>query len=299
MNIKKIQLTNLLYQDYLVKFKAYTIQIGYNINSCEQLPRSLKEFFYWLEGQGIEEIEIIDSKIIKSFYLYLQSRPNQRNRGGTLSQSHITSILYGIRVFYEYLLSSQLIAHSPFDTLRFPQAKYLSRESLTRSQIKALYDACQTLLDKAILGIYYGCGLRLREGIKLQINDIRFSEGVLYVTEGKGKKRRAVPMSGQVIKDLMSYYQLERPKVASTAFLLNNKQKALDISTASKFFKRLLEKAALPSHYGVHHLRHSIATHLLENGMKVEQVGDFLGHSCLESTQIYAQVSTEYLLKTL
>lgn len=299
MNIKKIQLTNLLYQDYVVKFKAYTTQIGYNVNSCEQFPRSLKEFFYWLEGEGIEEIEIIDSKTIKSFYGYLQNRPNQRNRGGTLSQSHINSILYGIRVFYEYLLSSQAVAHSPFDTLRFPQAQYLSRESMTRSQIKALYDACQTLLDKALLGIYYGCGLRLREGIKLQINDVRFSEGILYVTEGKGKKRRAVPMSGQVGRDLMSYYQLERPKVANTAFLLNRKQKALDLSTASKFFKRLLEKAALPTHYGVHHLRHSIATHLLENGMKIEQVSDFLGHSCLESTQIYAKVSTEYLLKNL
>lgn len=299
MNIKKLQLTHLLYQDYLVRFKAYATQIGYSIDTGKQIVRSLKEFFYWLEGEGIEAIEIIDSKTIKSFYVYLQSRPNPRNREGVLSQSHIVSILYGVKVFYQYLFDNQAVSHSPFDSLQFPRTQYVGRESMSRSQIQALYDACESLFEKAFLSLYYGCGLRLREGINLQIHDLRLSEGVLYVTQGKGKKRRVVPLSGQVMRDLMAYYQLERPQVANTAFLLNRKRKALDVGTANKFFKRLLARADLSPHYGLHHLRHSIATHLLENGMKVEQVGDFLGHSCLESTQIYAKVSLEHILKTL
>jgi integrase/recombinase XerD len=303
MKFTNIIIKSLDYQTYLERFEVYIIQMGYTPNTQKQMPRSLKEFLHWLENEAggepcIENVTSITTAHIKDFYRYLQTRPNVRNKNG-LSQSHLTSILYGLRTFYHYLQANGETSYSPFDTLHFPQAKYLHREALSQEQIKQLYEACETLRDRAFLSIYYGCGLRLSEGIALKVNDINFTDGILYVREGKGKKRRAVPMSGKVANDLMSYYRLERPKVAESSFLLNNNRKAAVRDWASKRIKYLLSKAGLPSHYSLHHLRHSIATHLLENGMKIEQVGDFLGHTCLESTQIYAKVSTQHLIKNL
>lgn len=299
MKIRNLVIKSLDYQNYLERFEVFVIQIGYSPNTQKQMPRSLKEFLHWLENEGIESVISVTTVQIKAFYKYLQARPNPRNKGGSLSPSHVTSIMYSLRTFYHYLQANGETQHNPFDTLYFPQAQYLHREALSKEQIKQLYEACETLRDKAFLSIYYGCGLRLNEGTVLKVSDINFADSILYVREGKGKKRRAVPMSGKVVNDLMSYYRLERPKVAENIFLLNNVQKPAFRDWASKRIKYLLAKANLPTHYSLHHLRHSIATHLLENGMKVEQVGDFLGHDCLESTQIYAKVSTQHLINNL
>jgi integrase/recombinase XerD len=297
MKIATLIIKSLAYQDYLERFETHLEVIGYSTNIQKMMYRSLKEYLHWLENKGIESAINVSVAQLKTFYDYLKIRPNQKNRGGILSESHIASIMYGLRNFYHYLQANQETDYSPFDTIQFPKVKYVHRQALSQDQIKQLYEACETLKDKAFLSIYYGCGLRQMEGILLKINDINFSDGVLYVREGKGKRRRAVPMSSRVSNDLMSYYRLERSKVAINSFLLNTRNRSASRDWTSARFNLLLKKAKITTHYSLHHLRHSIATHLLENGMRVEQVGDFLGHICLESTQVYAKVSTELLMK--
>jgi integrase/recombinase XerD len=170
---------------------------------------------------------------------------------------------------------------------------------LTPIEIKRLYEATTEdklgLRDKAMLALYYGCGLRKNEGLSLNVNDILFEKELVLVRKGKGYKARYVPLTGlnkTVIEDYLNY---------SRPYLLNGKkEEALLLNVNGKRLKtpfericKLKREAGIKKPVGLHTLRHSIATHLLQSGMKLEQIQRFLGHSSLESTQIYTHVANE------
>jgi integrase/recombinase XerD len=203
----------------------------------------------------------------------------------------INTYMHAVNGFFIYLQQSGYLGENPFSSLYFPRPETREREILTRAEIEKLYNASETLRDRAMLGLFYGCGLRASEGEKLDRSDMNFRAGILYVREGKGKKRREVPLSVSVAGDLKNYLYQERPeyvhKQGEEAFLLNSLGERMSADTCRRKLKILLKKASLKKEISLHSLRHSIATHLLENGMSVEYIRDFLGHKYLETTQIY------------
>ncbi|MCP4521659.1 MAG: tyrosine-type recombinase/integrase, partial [Cytophagales bacterium] len=152
-----------------------------------------------------------------------------------------------------------------------------------------LYEVA-TLSEKALLSVYYGCGLRRTEGANLEIRDLKFRSGMLYVRNGKGGRRRGVPMSRQVKEDLLNYIEKERKGNVSELRLFVHQGKGITAGSCSRRFKKLLAKTTIEKEVSLHHLRHSIATHLLERGLSVDYVKEFLGHKSLETTQIYTRV---------
>jgi site-specific recombinase XerD len=149
-----------------------------------------------------------------------------------------------------------------------------------------------------MLALYYGCGLRLNEGVQLDVSDLLFEKGLLLVRKGKGNKERYVPMTQAVKEDLKNYLSNSRPMLlgerGEDALLLNYRGKRISGEMLLLRLRRLQahsSQAGLAGKViGMHSLRHSIATHLLHNGMKLVQIARFLGHSSIESTQIYTQV---------
>ena len=128
------------------------------------------------------------------------------------------------------------------------------------------------------------------------MRDVQLRRAMLYVRSGKGGRRRVVPMSGQVVKDLAAYaygQRNEQRKQNEQAFFINQIGTKMRGQSFYKLLKRLCKRVGLSCDIGLHHLRHSIATHLLQAGLPVEQVRDFLGHKQLESTQIYTRVNHE------
>jgi integrase/recombinase XerD len=185
--------------------------------------------------------------------------------------------------------------------MKFKRPKQNLREPLSQEAIAQLFATATTQKETAILHIFYSCGLRRSEGEALNINDVHFKQSLIYVREGKGAKRRVVPVTAKVAQDLEAYYLQERThaKVRTgmdeNAFFLNRTGTRMSGDSLNKSLHQLLEKADLPKEITLHHLRHSIATHLLQSGMSMEYVRDFLGHSFLESTQIYAKATAEQL----
>lgn len=299
--MKSLPLHTSAYQSLVQEFSRHLQRLGYNRFSCRSQPSSLREFLHRLEQQGITELENITPKHIQEHYNYLLERPNQQ-RGGLLSGSTIEQHLYALKLFFRQQETLGAISTNPISGLIFPRHTSPGRTILTIDQVKQLYAACGSLRDKALLGIFYGCGLRRAEGEQLNIADVQFRNQLLYVRQGKGKKRRVVPMSKQVAQDLQEYFYHERnqylPKQnedKEPAFILNIYGHRMRGNDYGRKFKQLIQKAGLPDHYSLHHLRHAIATHLLEGGLSLEQVRDFLGHNCLESTQIYTRISQAYL----
>ena len=167
----------------------------------------------------------------------------------------------------------------------------------TRSEIKALYNACEGdvlgIRDRAMLAVYYGCGLRRNEGVNLDTGDILPGKNLLFVRKGKNYKERYVPITEAVKEDILNYLDYARPMFLNkpaNALFLNAAGERITASMLAERLQKLKGKAGIDKVAGLHTLRHSIATHLLQSGMKLAQIKRFLGHSSLESTQIYTHL---------
>jgi integrase/recombinase XerD len=213
----------------------------------------------------------------------------------------ISHYVYALKTFFTWLEITEQIDYNPISGMKFKRPKQNVREPLTTEEIQQLFEAATTLKQTALLHIFYSCGLRRSEGEALNINDVHFKNQLLYVREGKGAKRRVVPMTEKVSKELEEYYLQDRCSNKSKkvkdedAFILNRISNRMTGDQLNKLLKEILDKAGITKEVTLHHLRHSIATHILQSGMSMEYVRDFLGHSFLETTQIYAKPKAEQL----
>ena len=272
-------------------FKAHLERLGYGKGSVKVLPFCVKDFLQHC-GKHPNDIQPAD---IERYCAYLSQRPNRRRAGG-LSDRYIAQHGYALRTFFAWLLESGSLKSDPSSAVQFPKPDCQRMEVLAQSEVNMLYESCGNARERAILSIFYGCGLRRSEGEMLNLADIRLQSGFLFVREGKGKKRRAVPMGAKVAEDLREYMLNGRkPRVGETAFLTNRLGRRLKGNRCNEIVKGLAERAGIEREISLHCLRHSIATHLLEGGLSVEYVRDFLGHKHLEATQIYTRVSQRQL----
>ncbi len=278
-------------------FKNHLYQVGYSESTQKMLPALVTEF---IQHQSITDISFIEQQKVRSFCEYLQTRP-LKLRSGALSEMMISHYVYALKTFFTWLEVTEQTDYNPISGMKFKKPKQNIREPLSQEEVKTLFEAATTLKQRALLHIFYSCGLRRSEGEMLNINDIHFKNQLLYVREGKGAKRRVVPMTEKVSEALEDYYLDERTTSITKnvrdedAFLLNKNGTRMKGDQCNKLLQQIKDKAAIQNEITLHHLRHSIATHLLQSGMSMEYVRDFLGHSFLETTQIYAKPKAEQL----
>lgn len=292
-------------------YQEYLLKLGYAPRSCRGRRNRIREFLSWLEEKGERQISQITSHRINQYYEYISERPSKKN-DETLSQKTTRGHLRNVGGLFEMLLNQGRIKSNPTGTLNFPCPRQNEeREILDQREIQALYQAAETLQERAILSLAYGCGLRAGELGKCNVEDIRLEENILIVPKGKGKKRRVVPISPGVKKDLSSYYNEERESLRwgrdfdprDSAFMLNSRGGRMRKWTWNKYLKRIINRTEneriKDKQITIHSLRHSIASHLIEQGIPVEQVRQFLGHSQLETTQIYTHINQKQIKKLL
>jgi integrase/recombinase XerD len=276
--------------DILEEFTRYLQQIGYSKGSQYQIPNCTKEF---LEVTNKSFKNIIQQDIL-DFYQYLQTRPLKR-RTGALSQAMINHYVFSLKTFFSWLEQTQQISCNPISNIKFKRPQGNPREPLSQQEIKQLFEAAQSSKETALLHLFYSCGLRRREAENLNTSDIHFSKSLLYVREGKGAKRRAIPINEKVKIALENYYNHERTRISEKAFMLNSINQRMRGDSYNRALKKIIERTEIDKATTLHHLRHSIATHLLENGLSIEFVRDFLGHRHLEATQVYVKVKAKQL----
>jgi Site-specific recombinase XerD len=284
----------------IASFEKWLKTLGYAPSTVYGSTRYVRDFFFYLKAAEVTSLEAIQPTTINGYHQHLQTRTNKRQNGG-LSSSYITSNINAIRRFSRYLQETG----KPFFevALKAKLDRGTAKTILTPAEVKAFYSACGSdtlgIRDRAILGIYYGCGLRRSEGLSLNVSDILLKEKRIHVRKGKGYKERYVPMSAAVREDLENYLYGAREQLQcfnptkEEALLLSMKSKRMCGSTLIERVHKLAEAASLQKPIGLHTLRHSIATHLLQSGLTLEEVSQFLGHSSLESTQIYTHLCHE------
>lgn len=263
--------------------------LGYSKNAVDNYPKYAQNLLTYSK----ENPQKINDSHIKNYYNYLQTKTSQR-RKAPLSESHIYSQLLAIKLYFDYLERTRTIKQNPYN-LRIKQPTKKERLIFTQEEIKTLYQNCDNLLETIILHLCYGCGLRRTEVIVLDVKDINFEQKLLFIRKGKGKKRRVIPLTQSIVNDLKNYNnQIEiHRKEKLQNFLINELGNPITGNTIYTTFKRILKRTQKIEYkkYCLHSLRHSIATHLLENEMSIEMVRDFLGHSQLGTTQIYTRIN--------
>lgn len=283
-------LRHIEYHHLVKNFAEHLSRLGYSKGGVSMLPTCVREFLYRQEQEELYDLGQITSGDITDHHEYLQQRPNLRRPGG-LSPRMISHHLYALKLFFNWLQELRLIEANPMSALHFERPENKTREILTREEITSLYEACQTLKEHAILHVFYGCGLRRNEGEKLNIRDVHFRQKVLYVREGKGGKSRAVPLTEKVSEELKAYcYQQRKARPQEHALITNNWGTRMQGNQYNSKLKELISRTSINKEISLHSLRHSIATHLLERGLSVEYVRDFLGHAHIDSTERYTHI---------
>lgn len=298
-------------------FREWLDVLGYAPSTVYGLPNHIRELFYWMEQHGKTHITQLDNTLIKEYYEQLKTRTNTR-QGGGLSNNYLNKHLQAIYKFMNYLRQSGRLK-LPYLGIEWEADDTRIIHWLTQEEIKELYTATENYpilpegvtkkvnyeamayRDRAILTIFYACGLRRNEGYHLDLSDINLDRQILHVRKGKAYKERFVPFNKTNAKYIQEYIYEGRPLLTKdkreNAFFISERGQRLSSQSMSLRLKLLQQRSSSielqQKNVRLHVLRHSIATHLLQNGMALEKIARFLGHTSLESTQVYTHLIEE------
>lgn len=228
----------------------------------------------------------LDPEQVHDYLFYLQKKSKSP------SQSYFKHTVYGLR----FLLKSEGLAYG---FLRLPEIKREKKLPvvLSKEEVWKMLRAAKLLKHKILIGLLYGCGLRCMEARNVRIRDLDFDRRQLRVVQGKGKKDRYVPLSEHLIRGLKAYLEAEQPKdwIFNGQPLPDRAGGDFDSRYSQRgvqwVIKQVCKQAGIAKDVHVHTLRHSFATHLLEDGMDIITLKDLLGHRNLETTMEYLQIA--------
>jgi len=318
MNQSASELYSPQFKQHETSFLHWLQTLGYSPATINTRKRNIKEFLLYLERCDINTIEQITSYKASRFVKYLKGRENKLF-GSSLMNASINVGISTVNKFIEYLGQSRQTT-TTINKLEYTREHYKPRNILTLQEINTLYEATYqqsyfttpgakalqkavSQRDRAMLGIYYGCGLRKSEGTGLNVTDILTERKLIFVRKGKGCKERYVPITANNLDYITDYihdgreYLLTKSQGNTGAFFISQSGTPCSDQALSARLDKLVERSGNSSLQSkkptLHTLRHSIATHLFGQGMDMEMIQQFLGHATMETTQIYTHILNE------
>ncbi len=237
----------------------------------------LSEFFHLLSLLDDYRVEDLSPKRLKDYFLYCikVEKMGERKMNGKIN---------AIKFYFEQVLNRPKMF---FDIPR-PKKPSTLPKMLSKSEVKKLFRVTTNLKHKIALQLTYGMGLRVSEVVRLRLVDIDSKRMVVHVSGAKGKKDRYVPLPESILPSLREYYLTYKPK----EYLLEGQYGvAYAKSSLQQVFKMAMRKARIKKEIGIHGLRHSYATHLLESGADMRFIQELLGHHSIKTTQVYTKVT--------
>ena len=276
------------------------IERGLSENSIESYSSDLKSLYNFIKKNNLSENpKECNSEIIKK-YIYEQSKINNSK-----TQARRIS---GIRSFFDYLTFESYIKINPTKLIETPKIGKKLPNSLTINEIIKIIDNIdlshpQGIRNRAIIETLYASGLRVSELTNLKLSNLFFKENLIKVY-GKGKKQRLVPMGKYSKKYLKIYIENQRPKSKilkndSDTIFLNRNGRQISRIMIFMIIKELAIKSNITKNISPHSLRHSFATHLIENGADLRTIQKLLGHENIITTEIYTHLDTKHLKKIM
>ena len=256
-------------------------------NTLQSYKRDIEQYRDYIQENRINYLKV-DGEDLQE---YLKKLQEMGKKTSTISRN-----LASIRSFYQYLLRVKKIKHDPTDGIQSPKVEKKAPSVLTSKEVELLLEQPKDVdlkgtRDKAMLEFAYATGMRVTEIISLDIDDVNLSEG--FVTCNSGKKQRTIPIGTMSLQALKEYVEDARDILIKDenekALFVNTNGKRLTRQGFWKIIKYYKEQAHIAKDITPHVLRHSFATHLLQNGADLKSIQTMLGHSDISSTQVYVQ----------
>jgi len=303
-------LKSIEYERLLEEFIFYLEVTGYAPATVITRKRNIHEFLLFLEEQKTETINQLTTNNLTAFLRLQQTRENQLFGAG-LSLSSINQYGRSIKRFLEFLSDYKQIPTPEIEIIN-EDDRPEERTTLTPEEITDLYNATYLYIklcrfprfhatrSRAMLALYYGCGLRKSEAINLNVKDVQTDNRLIHIRKGKGGRERYVPFTAPTGQFLSEYVfarneYLQSIEKGCEAFLISQLGERCGEQTLSKMLEKLIKRTGntslMQKKPSLHTLRHSIATHLLQQGMDIEYIRRFLGHKSLDTTQIYTHIA--------
>jgi len=276
---------------------------NYSPHGNESRKWALRTFLHWTQEQGLRHPEQIQRNILESYqsWLYLYRKED----GQPLSVWTQCSRLNAIQCFFAWLCKKKILSANPAADLELPRPLHRSLpKALTIEEVNMVLNIPDItdplgIRDRAILETFYATGIRRRELIQLELEDLDHERGILLIRRGKGGKDRVVPLGESALHWILRYLEKTRPVLD-----FNMNQRTLFLTGYGERFspgyigtlvRETLRKARIFREGSCHLFRHSCATHMLENGADIRYIQQLLGHAYLNTTQIYTEVDIRQL----
>lgn len=279
-NLKEFNLSEEI-NDRIEKFKSWMRSRRYSDNTIGTYTDALKSFLKFYRNKPL--IEITNDDIIKY--------NNEFILKNKLSASYQNQVVNAIKLFFRTIQNTTI----DVDIIHRPKRPKLLPNVLSKEEIKAILEAPKFLKHKALLSLIYSCGLRCGEILRLKPEHVDAKRNILIIKQSKGRKDRIAPLSDKTITLLRTYFTAFKP----TVYLFEGEKAGnpYDERSLQKVLKQCAAKAGIKKPVTLHWLRHSYATHLLENGTDLRYIQEILGHSSSKTTEIYTHVSTKSIQK--
>ncbi|WP_428845467.1 site-specific tyrosine recombinase XerD [Azotosporobacter soli] len=282
--------------NYVEEFIHYlAVERGLAQNTLESYGRDLQQFHVYLKNSNLELLRDSSRNIILNYLNTLQAKGR--------AVSTISRNLAAIKSFYQYLVRQRYLEKDPAANLESPKLEKKLPKILTVGEVEELLKQPNNFMpggirDKAMLELLYATGIRVSELISLNSADINLDMGYIKCY-GRGSKERVVPLGSIAAKCVQEYITKGRPKLVRTydelALFVNHHGNRLTRQGFWKIIKKYAQEANITKDITPHTLRHSFATHLLENGADLRSVQEMLGHADISTTQIYTHVTKNRL----
>lgn len=286
----------MLLTDCFARFQLFLQISGLAKSSRESYARTLQRFSDYLEYSGKTlETEAIRKEDVLEFLAGCEECGEKR--------STVLLRLLTLKKFFGWLKGEREIAENPTERIPIPKGTRRVPRYVSPAQVEALLNqpdptTAWGLRDRALMELLYSAGLRVSEALDLQIGDINYEQGFLYIRKGKGGNPRSVPF-GAAAAEWLKHYTLEGRKkleIDCSSFLfLSRTGERLSRQSAAAAIRAYALSAGLPLWLTPHSLRHACATHMLEGGARLAYIQELLGHKRINSTQIYMAVRSEGL----
>lgn len=278
--------------------KYLSLEKGLSKNTVSSYISDINFFVTHLKKNGLDDFDELTRGDILN---YLESCSDSK-----MESTSIARKLVSIKVFFRFLLSEKLIKSDVTDVMNSPKLWRVIPNFLSIKEIDNLLDVYApnskdplTIRNRAIIELIYSCGLRVSELVNIQIHDLKFDDAVIRVT-GKGNKERIVPIGAKAEKILTKYIEQSRPELlkentAQPKVFVSNNGRILTRAMIWNIIKSAAKLAGIKKNIYPHTLRHSFASHLLQNGADLRVIQEMLGHADISTTQIYTHVDQSRL----
>ena len=275
-------------------FKKLQHERQLSAHTISNYRRDLARFTDYLTKHDISDWSSISETNVRN---YISSRHRQQLAARSLQRE-----LSAIRSFFNYLITEQQITYNPAKSVQAPKAKQPLPKTLDVDQMQRLLEINDrgplAIRDKAILELFYSSGLRLSELVSLDLNQLELKQAIITVT-GKGNKTRRLPVGKKAIEALQNWLSVRRDyiKTENNAVFLSQQGKRLSARSVQQRMRHWAQKQGMASHVHPHMLRHSFASHILESSGDLRAVQELLGHSDINTTQIYTHLDFQHLAR--